>query len=86
VIPLKVCSQIVDVIVQVRRDGQKMESCWPAEWNDTSSENCALLGYYSASSGDFLPTFRDNLSVPSSGFLFDSWTLRMGPTGCPKRR
>ena len=31
-------------------------------------ENCALLGYYAASSGNFLPTFRDNLSVPSSGF------------------
>ena len=30
------------------------------------SENCALLGYYAASSGNYLPTFRDNLSVPSS--------------------
>jgi hypothetical protein len=30
------------------------------------AENCALLGYYAASSGNFLPTFRDNLSVPSS--------------------
>jgi hypothetical protein len=31
------------------------------------AENCALLGYYAASSGSFLPTFRDKLSVPSSG-------------------
>jgi hypothetical protein len=30
--------------------------------------NCTLLGYEAASSGSFLPTFRDNLSVPSSGF------------------
>ena len=30
-------------------------------------ENCPLLGYYAASSGNFLPTFRDNLSIPSSG-------------------
>ena len=30
--------------------------------------NCALLSYYAARSGNFLPTFRDNLSVPSSGF------------------
>jgi len=30
-------------------------------------ENCARLGYYAASSGNFLPKFRDNLSVPSSG-------------------
>ena len=29
-------------------------------------ENCALLVYYAASSGNFLQTFRDNLSVPSS--------------------
>ena len=28
-------------------------------------ENCALLGYYAASSGNFLPMSRDNLSVPS---------------------
>ena len=30
-------------------------------------KNCALLGYYAVSSGNFLPTSRDNLSVPSSG-------------------
>ena len=29
-------------------------------------ENCTLLGYYAASSGNFLPMSRDNLSVPSS--------------------
>jgi hypothetical protein len=26
--------------------------------------NCALLGYYAARFGNFLPTFRDNLSGP----------------------
>jgi hypothetical protein len=26
-------------------------------------ENIAFLGYYAASGGNFLPTFRDNLSV-----------------------
>jgi hypothetical protein len=31
-------------------------------------ENCALLGCYAVSSGNFLPTFRYNLSVLSSGF------------------
>jgi hypothetical protein len=31
-------------------------------------ENLALLGYYAVSSGNFVPTFRDNLSVPTSGF------------------
>jgi hypothetical protein len=28
--------------------------------------NCAILDYYAANSGDFSPTFRDNLSVPSA--------------------
>jgi hypothetical protein len=32
------------------------------------AENCALLGYYTESSGYFLPTFQENLLVPSSGF------------------
>ena len=30
--------------------------------------NCALLGYYAASRGNFLPTCRDNLTVSSSWF------------------
>jgi hypothetical protein len=33
---------------------------------------------------NFLPKFRDNLSDPSSGFFFYSWTLNVGPTGCPE--
>ena len=39
-----------------------------ASENRTQAENCDLLGYNAASSGNFLLTFRDNLSVPSSGF------------------
>jgi hypothetical protein len=34
------------------------------------AENYALLGCYSASSGNFLVTFRVSLSVPSSGFSY----------------
>jgi hypothetical protein len=30
------------------------------------AEDCPLLGYFAASSGNLLPEFRDNLSVPSS--------------------
>jgi hypothetical protein len=37
-------------------------------------KNCAFLGYYAARSGNFLPTFRDNLSLP-----FNTW-----PIGCPE--
>ena len=37
----------------------------------TAFENSALMGYYAASSVNFLSTFRDNISLPSSGhFLF----------------
>ena len=49
-------------------------------------ENCALRYYYSASSGNSLPTFWDNPVVPSAmvkdvlGFL----TLADGPLGCPE--
>ena len=38
-------------------------------------ENCALLRYYAASSGNSLPTFRHSLSV-------SSWSLKTGPIGC----
>ena len=41
-------------------------------------KNYALLGYYAASSGNFLPTFRDNLSAPFLG------GLKMGLIGCPE--
>jgi len=59
-----------------------------------NTENCALLGYYAASSGDMLLTFRDNLSILSSGvknpvseFIQGRvWPLKMGPVVVPKRR
>jgi hypothetical protein len=41
-------------------------------------EICALLEYYAASSGYPLPTFRDNLSVPSSRVFLDFLTLEDG--------
>ena len=36
------------------------------EAHSNFSENCALLGCYAASGGNSLPTFLDNLSVPST--------------------
>jgi hypothetical protein len=43
---------------------------------------CGLLGNYTASCGNYLPTFRDNVSVPSSLVKiprfqdsFPSWNL-----------
>ena len=32
-----------------------------------ADETCALLGYYAETNGNFVPTFRYKLSVPSSG-------------------
>ena len=34
--------------------------------NLSKGENCVLVSYYTAISGNSLPTFRDNLSVSSS--------------------
>jgi hypothetical protein len=44
-----------------------------------ADEKCALLGCNTASSGNPLPTFRDNVSVPSSRVTkskkgYSSWT------------
>ena len=44
--------------------------------------NCALLGYYAASSGNSLPTFLDYLQ--GSRFFFYSCSLQMGRIGCPE--
>jgi hypothetical protein len=38
-----------------------------ANTSSQSFEICALLGYYAPQNGSFLPAFRENLSVPSSG-------------------
>jgi hypothetical protein len=38
---------------------------------------CTLLGYYAASNGNPLLTFRDNVSVPYS-------RVKMGPIRCPE--
>jgi hypothetical protein len=56
-------------------------------------ETCALLGYYSTFSGNSSPTFRDNLSVKSSGVKIsnkkvskedkDFLTPQLGPLVCP---
>jgi len=42
--------------------------------------NCALMGYYAACNGNYLLTFRDNLSFPSSRVK----KKEMGQIGCPE--
>jgi hypothetical protein len=49
------------------------------------NEICAVLGFYAASNGNFVPTFQDNLSVSSSKakqskntcFIFEDGTDRL---------
>ena len=49
-------------------------------------ENFSLLGYYAASSGNSVPTFRNNLSVPSARIRNRfSWIFRMGQIGCSEK-
>jgi len=52
-------------------------------------EKCAHLGYYAASSGNFLPTFRDNLWAQLSGVKnprerITILPLKMGPIDSPE--
>jgi hypothetical protein len=42
------------------------------------------MRYYAVRSGNFLPTFRDNPSVPSSKFKYFFFNLRTGPVSCPE--
>jgi len=48
-------------------------SCVISGFRRQIDENCALLSYYAACSGNFLSAFWENLSVPSN-----SWRLKMG--------
>jgi len=60
-------------------------------------EDCPILGYYAARSGNFSPSFLDNQSVPSSWVknpsfnfqvlrtqILDSWSPKMGTISCPE--
>jgi len=50
----------VDEIVEIMCDAPLLLTIL-----ESTLENCPFLDYYAASSGNFLPTFRDNHSVPS---------------------
>jgi hypothetical protein len=55
------------------------------EWTSRLlDDNCALLGYNAASSGNFLPTFRDNLW--GSGSFLQTFRDNLPPWVFPKRR
>jgi len=47
-------------------------------FNYEVEKNCALLDYLESTSGNFLPTFREKLLDPSSGFKKGFSTLEYG--------
>ena len=49
------------------RERSENRTCLFSGFRREVDENCDLLGYYAASSGNSLPTFWENLSIPSSG-------------------
>jgi hypothetical protein len=70
-----------------RADGH--DECVISGFHRDVDDTCALLGYYAAMSGSCVPTFQDNLSVPSSRakktfFFWTSWLFKIGQIGCPK--
>ena len=70
------------------KDGEENDLCVlrvTSGFRREVDENCALLRCYVDNSGNFLPTFRDNLSVPSKGVenLYP-WPLKIGPISRPE--
>jgi len=55
---------VVAFIIFASRTAKKISYVF---WDVTKcgEENCVVLGYYAACSGNFLQTFQDNLSVSS---------------------
>jgi len=51
-----------------RKSAGKNNRVWEVDDTGLRDENCALLGYYTLSNGNFLPTFQNNLSFPSKRF------------------
>jgi len=51
--------------------------CVISGFRTEADKNCALLGYYEVSRGNFLPTFLEKLSFPSS-------SVQVEPIGCPE--
>ena len=60
--------------------------CLTAVFRSCVNGPFALLGCYTACISTKLPTFRDNLSVPSPRVKESStvWPMKMGLTGCPE--
>ena len=77
----------IDIYLQAVNENAKvkMTTFWYSKY--TQLEICEFMGYYAASSGNPLPTFRNNVSVPSSRVKKSkkertSWPFKMEPICC----
>jgi hypothetical protein len=62
--------------------GWTSQDCVILGFHHEVEESCAFLGYYAVSSGNSLPTFWDNLLVPSSMVRNYYYMLRNNPEEC----
>ena len=70
-IPTELSRPISDALQAVKKTAPQTANPFGHVDRISKNELCGLRGYYSARSGKSLPTFRDNLSVPSSRSLED---------------
>jgi hypothetical protein len=61
----QVCGQLQALAVLPRLDVLEKRKSVVSDFRCDVDEISALLGYYEALNGNHLPTFRDNVSVPS---------------------
>jgi len=83
---ITLCQQVIRSDCSLLRQGLRVQPqlCVISGFRHEVAKNCAILGYYATSSGNFfLPTFRDKLSAPSSG----SRIQKKASTGflCPEK-
>jgi len=62
-----ICQQLMQTICKLITYLIIIATCVISGFRRDVAENCDLLGCYAATSGNFVPTFRDNLSAPFSG-------------------
>ena len=62
----------------ITKGKEKEVPCVISGFRHKVAKNSALLSCYTMSTGNLLPMFRDNLSLPSSGFKIDSLSQNVG--------
>ena len=63
--------------VKIHRYIIKFHLCVISGYRRSVDEICAIFGFYAAWNGSFLPTFRDNISVPTSSVKHSDWPLKI---------